>query len=205
MKSRGLSVGKKKSVGRPAAFEGGTRQVKLPEDLVQMVQWLARVERRTAAQIIDPLARPEVEARYARRFDDIQAIKAAEDAAALASGQPAGPDIPTPEWKGDKPIAAVLQSDPLFVEFPDLVQVANDLIAFVDDLVAERKPNTEEELEALLESEIVNTMTVQFFRLYRERMIERGRRLQTKYPTTNEVEATANPSQPNLSKKKPKK
>jgi hypothetical protein len=88
------SVAKKRPVGRPAAFEGGTRQVKLPEDLVQMMQWLTRLEGGTLAQIIDPLVRPEVEKRFSRRQADIVAIKVAEDAAAKASGRDPSPPLP---------------------------------------------------------------------------------------------------------------
>jgi len=90
----------RKKVGRPAGFAGGAKNLRLPEDLVQMMVWIARIERRTAAQVVDPLVRREVERRYAELYPVITAIRKAEDAAAVASGlspAPPLPELPTEE------------------------------------------------------------------------------------------------------------
>lgn len=104
-------MAKKNPGGRPAAFDVGSKAIRLPEDLAHMVLWLARIERKTAAQIIDPLARPEVQIRYAQRFAEILAIKMAEDAAAVASGNKPGPPLPEPADETGDLLAARSWSD----------------------------------------------------------------------------------------------
>ena len=43
---------------------GKTRHVRLSNDLVDMISWLAHIEGGSAAQIIDPLVRQAITARY---------------------------------------------------------------------------------------------------------------------------------------------
>lgn len=84
----------KRPVGRPAAFEVGSRMVRLPEDLADMVSWLASIEGVTVAQIIDPLVRPVVSKRYADKYPAIRAIKKAKDDALALAGKSPTPALP---------------------------------------------------------------------------------------------------------------
>jgi hypothetical protein len=67
--------------GRPLSSEGerGTKQVRIMEDLAEMCSWIVRVEGGTTAQLLDPMVRAEVEARYERHKAAIEKIRAAED------------------------------------------------------------------------------------------------------------------------------
>lgn len=73
--------------GRPAKPEGEDKKlVKLGADLVEMIGWIVRVTKRerpgyTAADLVDPLLRPQVVARYKLIEDEVKKIKKAEAAA----------------------------------------------------------------------------------------------------------------------------
>lgn len=69
--------------GRPRKDEGdhGTRQVRVFEDIAEMVSWIVRVEGGTTAKVIDPLVRAQLTVRYLKHKDVIDKIKKAEDEA----------------------------------------------------------------------------------------------------------------------------
>lgn len=71
-----------RSVGRPAAYKGGSnRAIRLPEQVVEMISWIARVEGITAAQVVMPMIAKQLSDRYKRLEPEILRIKQAEDAA----------------------------------------------------------------------------------------------------------------------------
>ncbi len=75
------TVGKQKSKGRPTKEEGpgNTRLIRAFEDIADMIAWIVRVEGGTTANLIDPMLRPEVVARYEKHKDTIDRIKKAEE------------------------------------------------------------------------------------------------------------------------------
>jgi hypothetical protein len=70
--------------GRPKKSDGdqATRHVRLFEDLAEWVSWIVRVEGGSSAQILDPLLRAPLYARFKKHEKVIEAIKAAERLAA---------------------------------------------------------------------------------------------------------------------------
>jgi hypothetical protein len=74
----GLKMAKQ---GRPPTGDGerGTKQVRLMEDLAEKCAYIVKVEGGTTAQLLDPMIRDEVEARYERHRPAIEKIKAAEE------------------------------------------------------------------------------------------------------------------------------
>lgn len=70
-----------KSPGRPTKAEGdqGTRLIRAFDDLADMISWIVRVEGGTTAQLIDPMIRPQVVARYTKHLAVVERIKAAEE------------------------------------------------------------------------------------------------------------------------------
>lgn len=74
-------VGKQKSKGRPTNAEGpaNTRLIRAFEDIADMIAWIVRVEGGTTANLIDPMLRPEVTARYQKHEETVNRIKKAED------------------------------------------------------------------------------------------------------------------------------
>lgn len=67
---------------RPSGEE--TRQIRVSGDLADMLGWIVRLEGGSAPQIIDPLVRPEIEARYKRIESFVEKVKAADEAVRLA-------------------------------------------------------------------------------------------------------------------------
>lgn len=67
--------------GRPKKSDGeqGTKHTRLFEDIVEMIGWITRVEGISSAQLLDPMVRGQVTARYAKHKSVIDRIKAAED------------------------------------------------------------------------------------------------------------------------------
>jgi len=195
------SVSNKRTAGRPAAFEVGTRQVKLAEDLVQMMQWIIRLEGGTLAQLIDPLARPEVVKRYSKRYAEILAIKMAEDA---AKSEP-GPPLPPPSEYTTPVVTDFVFGDPT----PSEIAAAKTIVEMLgplnpvtlerdhsrfDQLSAEEK----QRLAEALESETKSLKEIN--RKLNEAIIARGQLLATIYPPVEETE----PSAPPKSRRKPK-
>jgi|GEM_PF-6363025 len=62
--------------------EEATRQVRVFEDIGDMVSWIVRVEGCKTANLLDPMIRAEVTARYLKHKDVIDKIRAAEEALA---------------------------------------------------------------------------------------------------------------------------
>lgn len=62
--------------------EDATRQVRVFEDIGDMVSWIVRVEGCKTANLLDPMIRAEVTARYLKHKDVIDKIRAAEEALA---------------------------------------------------------------------------------------------------------------------------
>lgn len=72
----------KPTAGRPPRDEGdrGTRQIRVFEDLGEMISWIIRVEGGTTANLLDPMIRAQILARYTKHQDVIAKLKAAEEA-----------------------------------------------------------------------------------------------------------------------------
>lgn len=65
--------------GRPKkGDEGGTRQIRVAEDLANMIAWIARIKGIHVAQLIDPMLRPDVLAQYGEIERDVGKIQEAE-------------------------------------------------------------------------------------------------------------------------------
>lgn len=80
--------------GRPRGnADAETKQTRINDDLREMLAWIVRIEGGSSAQILDPLIRPEIEARYARVKPTVDRIKAkqAEIDAEIEKAQQADP------------------------------------------------------------------------------------------------------------------
>lgn len=65
--------------GRPKNPDDlASRQVRVSADLAEMIGWIVRIQGGTVAQLVDPLIRPQISARYAALRPAIEAIEAAE-------------------------------------------------------------------------------------------------------------------------------
>jgi hypothetical protein len=80
--------------GRPKGEEGGTKHLRMYDDVVKMVTWIVRIRGGTSASYLDPILRARVTEDYLKLLTSIQAIKAAEDAARVEGGQ--SPTEPLP-------------------------------------------------------------------------------------------------------------
>lgn len=67
--------------GRPPASEGekGTRQIRVFDDMADMIGWVTRINGGNAAQLVDPLLRPAISSAYKMIEADVERIKKAED------------------------------------------------------------------------------------------------------------------------------
>ncbi len=67
--------------GRPRRADeaGGTTMIRVNADLAEMIAWVARLENTTAAQLVDPLVRTPVAAKYTKHSAAIEKIKKAEE------------------------------------------------------------------------------------------------------------------------------
>jgi len=84
-------MGKKR--GRPPKPDAeGTRMLRVNNDLADMIAWIVRVAKKkdpsyTAAQLVDPLLRPQILVKYKLIESDVERIKRAENSASeKASG-----------------------------------------------------------------------------------------------------------------------
>ncbi len=59
--------------------EEGTRQVRVFEDVGEMISWIIRVEGGKTANLLDPMIRSQVTARYQKHKEVIDKIRAAEE------------------------------------------------------------------------------------------------------------------------------
>lgn len=60
--------------------EKSTHQIRVNADLGEMIAWIARVEDTTTAQLLDPMLRAQIQARYKRHEVVIDKLKTAEAA-----------------------------------------------------------------------------------------------------------------------------
>jgi hypothetical protein len=103
-------VAKGKTKGRPTASEGpaNTRLIRAFEDIADMLAWIVRIEGGTTANLIDPMLRPQVTARFERHRETVDRIKKAEDEVRRvedeeATKRDAPPEEPQPKKKPKKP------------------------------------------------------------------------------------------------------
>lgn len=90
-----LTVVKLMSKGRgrpPKPDDEAKKIVKLNADLVEMIGWIVRITKQqrpgyTAAELVDPLLRPQITARYQLIEDDVKKIKKAEASASEKSAE----------------------------------------------------------------------------------------------------------------------
>lgn len=70
----------KNAGGRPPKSEGdqGTRQVRLNEDLADMLAWIIRIKGGTTAKYLDPLTREHIEGDFDEIEPEVKAIQKAE-------------------------------------------------------------------------------------------------------------------------------
>ena len=59
--------------------EAGTRQVRVFEDVGEMISWIVRVEGVKTSNLLDPMIRAQVTARYQKHKEVIGKIRAAEE------------------------------------------------------------------------------------------------------------------------------
>lgn len=59
--------------------ENGTRQIRVYDDLADMIGEILEVEGGTAAALIDPLLRPQISAKHAQLEPEIQKIRKAKE------------------------------------------------------------------------------------------------------------------------------
>lgn len=60
--------------------EKASHQVRVNADLGEMIAWIARVEEVSTSQLLDPMLRPQILARYERVRPSVEKMKAAEAA-----------------------------------------------------------------------------------------------------------------------------
>lgn len=67
--------------GRPMKPEGSgdetTKMVRLANDVAEMIGWIVKVDGGTAAQLLDPLIRAPIQARYRQIQPQVERIKQA--------------------------------------------------------------------------------------------------------------------------------
>lgn len=62
-----------------AREEKSTHQIRVNADLGEMIAWIARVEDTTTSQLLDPMLRAQILARYKKHESAIDKIKEAEE------------------------------------------------------------------------------------------------------------------------------
>lgn len=74
-------MGRGRNGGRPKASEGeaGTRQIRVNEDLADMISLVVRVIGGSSATLVDPMIRPDVVALYEKHKAAIEGIRLAEE------------------------------------------------------------------------------------------------------------------------------
>lgn len=66
--------------------------VRVKDDLADMIGWIVRIAKKkdpnyTASQLVDPLLRPQIKARYKLIESDVEKIKKSEDSASAKSSE----------------------------------------------------------------------------------------------------------------------
>ena len=74
--------------GRPTKEEGSaeTRMIRIHGDLAEMIGWIVELQGLKTANLLDPLLRPAILARYKQIEPEVLAIKKLRDAARKKSG-----------------------------------------------------------------------------------------------------------------------
>ncbi len=78
------------SRGRPPKENGSgdtkAKMVRLSNDLAGMISWIVKLEGGTASQLLDPLIRGPIQARYAKIKPQVEKIKRAQEEARQNGG-----------------------------------------------------------------------------------------------------------------------
>lgn len=82
--------------GRPRKHTKGTgtNQVRVDDDLAQMIGWICEAKGVSTSNLISPLLRDQIEAMYTDLFPMIKKIKEVQDELAKVKGLEPGPDLP---------------------------------------------------------------------------------------------------------------
>lgn len=72
----GPRMGKQRADGDDA--EKGTHQIRVHADLGEMISWIIRVEGGKTAQLLDPMLRAQIVARYEKYRDEIELLRKAD-------------------------------------------------------------------------------------------------------------------------------
>ena len=75
-----------KERGRPKENEQGTRQVRVNDDIGEMIGWIIKIEGGSTAKLLDPLIRDSVVARYEAIKGIAESIKKAKDKRPKSAG-----------------------------------------------------------------------------------------------------------------------
>jgi hypothetical protein len=67
---------------RAKGDDKASHQIRVNADLGEMIAWIVRVEETTTAQLLDPMLRAQIVARYKKIEAAVEEIKAAEQALA---------------------------------------------------------------------------------------------------------------------------
>lgn len=102
--------------GRPKRDESGqgTRQVRVFDDVADMLSWICEVQRLSSAVVLDPLIRNVIQRRYTELYPTIRKVKALADEAAVVAGHEPGPPLPQ-----------LTATDPITGESATLEEIAN--------------------------------------------------------------------------------
>lgn len=85
----GPAMGRANRGGRPRADEGdrGTRQIRVFDDVGEMLSLLVRILGTSTAQLLDPMIRPDLESMCKRHEAEIAKIKEADEVVRKAQEQ----------------------------------------------------------------------------------------------------------------------
>jgi hypothetical protein len=82
--------------GRPKGNPSPTQLIRAKPETADIVALVARAQGVTAAELLERLLRPPLLERYAALYPQIAAMKADDDAAAVAEGNEQTPPLPNP-------------------------------------------------------------------------------------------------------------
>lgn len=82
--------------GRPRkhAKGTGTNQVRVDDDLAQMIGWICEVKGVSTANLISPMLQEPIRAMYEELYPLIKKVKEVQDQLATVKGQEPGPPLP---------------------------------------------------------------------------------------------------------------
>jgi hypothetical protein len=66
-----------KDARKKTVKDDGTKQIRVFDDLADMIGWIIKLEGGTVAKLIDPILRPEIVAKYARYEKQVEQLKKA--------------------------------------------------------------------------------------------------------------------------------